>query len=89
MSPLPGGLACRTPGRFGGPRRFLDCDEAQGERWTGFAPNPYGLVDLSAGSGVLELREQADRLPIGAEPTRIPPAGPHDDIGASFKNCYA
>jgi hypothetical protein len=61
MSGILGGLACRAPDRFGGLRRLLERNETQGERPAGFAPNPDGPIDKPADSGVLELREQADR----------------------------
>lgn len=85
MAAFLGGLARRAPGRFGRLRRLFGRDKTQSQRRSGLAADPNGAVELLACRCFLKFSEQIDRRAIGAESTRMPPAGPHDNVSAALK----
>ena len=57
---------------------FADGDQAQGQRGTAFAADPYVPVDPISRPRQFGVR--VDRLALIIQPTRIAPAGPHHNI---------
>jgi hypothetical protein len=89
VSRLLGGSLRHAARSFGGLRRLFDRDKPQSQRWSGLAADPYGASDPPTGRCFFKLGKQIDRGTGGIEPARIPPAGPHNDIGAGLKQrCY-
>src|SRR5882757_8952749 len=86
MSAFASGLTRLASGRFEGMCRLLDRDEPQAQCRAGLACNPDRPINQPACRPLAELGEKIDSLTIGIEPTRILPAGPHQDIGAGIKD---
>src|SRR5579864_5247549 len=61
---------------------LADGDQAQRQRRTALASDPYGLIDPPVRRGLAEGIQQVERLAVLLLPAGILPAGPHDDIAA-------